>query len=201
MINDISIIIIEDQTRYEEDALVWELKDRFEDVRFFTNPKEALDFIITNESLRMIVLLDIDFNRKAEGHQILEEIRKYSFQIPVILWSGIVEPKEPFSDFINNKTFGYINKHATFAEAFKIIDDAVNFLNESIDKAVEEWIIQHPKSQMDKPVYISSGKKSYTLNEILKEMRMQTEVGKDFSKRLTKLTIDLLMRNKENLND
>jgi len=201
MINDISIIIIEDQERYQEDALVWELKDRFENVFFFTNPKEALDFITKNVSLRMIVLLDIDFNRKAEGHQILDDIRKFSFQIPVILWSGIVEPKEPFSDFINNKTFGYINKHATIEEAFKIIDDAVIFLNESIDKVIEEWINMHPESDKNKPVLYSADNKSYSLNDILTEIRMQTEVGKDFSKRLTKLTIDLLMRNKESLND
>lgn len=201
MTPDISIIIIEDQIRYQEDALVWELKDRFENVFFFTNPKEALDFIITNESLRMIVLLDIDFNRKAEGHQILDDIRKFSYQIPVILWSGIDEQKETFSDFINNKAFGYINKHATIEEAFKIIDDAVNFLNESIDKVVEEWINMHPETNKDKPVFISTENKSYSLNDILLEIRMQTEVGKDFSKRLTKLTIDLLMRNKEKLND
>jgi DNA-binding NtrC family response regulator len=201
MIDDISIIIIEDQVRYEDYALVWDLKDRFKKVYFFTNPQIALNFITTYESLRMIVLLDIDFNRKAEGHQILEDIRKFSFQIPVILWSGIVEPKEPFSDFINNKTFGYINKHATIEEAFKIIDDAVNFLNESIDKVIEEWIAQNPETDKDKPVYLSSENKSYSLNDILTEIRMQTKVGKGFSKRLTKLTIDLLMRNKERLND
>jgi DNA-binding NtrC family response regulator len=201
MTHDISIIIIEDQLRYQEDALVWELKDRFENVYFFTDSKDALEFITTKASLRIIVLLDIDFNRKAEGHQILKDIRKFSYQIPVILWSGIDEQKETFSDFINNKAFGYLNKHATIEEAFKIIDDAVIFLNESIDKVIEEWITQNHQTDKDKPVFLSSENKSYSLNDILREIRQDTEIGKDFSKRLTKLTIDLLMRNKESIND
>jgi len=39
-----------------------------------------------------------------------------------------------------------------------------------------------------------------SLNDILSHIRLQTETGQQFEKKLLKLTIDRLMRNKENLN-
>ena len=49
------------------------------------------------------------------------------------------------------------------------------------------------------PIYISSDGNSFSLNEILHEIRTQSEIGKSFSRKLNELTIDLLLRKKENL--
>lgn len=49
-------------------------------------------------------------------------------------------------------------------------------------------------------ILIQANGKQYTLNEILYEVRMQTETGQKLEKDLIMLTIDLLLRNKENLN-
>ena len=46
---------------------------------------------------------------------------------------------------------------------------------------------------------VSSSGESYTLEEVLKEIRLQTDFGKEITKNINKLTIDLLMRNKEKL--
>lgn len=198
---NITIVIIEDDKELKEHGLVWELKDKFNEVLFFENPDNGLLFIKKNQEKYIIVLLDISFPNNKNGHQILDEIRKTSFNIPVILWSGIDENQEEFSDFINNKVFAYIKKGTTNKDSLAIIQKAVLQIKMSIIHNIEDWINQHPESEKDKPIYITRESKSYSLNDILKEIRMQTKVGKDFSKRLTKLTIDLLMRNKESLND
>lgn len=202
MKKDIIIVIIEDNETLKTGGLIWELEDLFNIIKFFTKPDEGIKFIQENINNQIIVLLDISFpTNEKNGHRVLELIKNLSQNIPVILWSGINEYEEPFSDFINNNADAFLNKDATTEEALSIINKTVNSLQFNLDNIVENWINQHPENEKDKPVYISSEDKSYSLNDILNEMRMQTETGKDFSKRLTKLTIDLLMRNKESLND
>lgn len=199
---EIQILILEDDLKLKEDSLVWELNDRFgeKNIQFISKPKDGLDFIRANLDKNMIVLLDIDFpENEMNGHQILSEISSISKLIPVILWSGVDENKESFSDFINNDAFGFISKTATTEEAMTRISKAVDFIESSLDNTIEDWILRRDEDK-DKPVYFTGNGKSYSLNEILFEIRQQTEIGKAFSERLNKLTIDLLLRNKEKLN-
>src|SRR5690606_18225298 len=110
-------------------------------------------------------------------------INEMSELIPVILWSGINQTEEIFSDFINNNAFGFIDKDSTIQESLVAIDKAINFLKNSLDNIIEDWIIAKEEDK-DKPIYITSGGHSYSLNDILKEIRLQTNVGKSFSKKL-----------------
>ena len=198
---EITIVIIEnDFAKYKEDPLIWTLQDTFSKLEAFEKPDEGLDFIKNNLAKNMIVLLDIDFpaNEK-NGHVILEKITNMSRLIPVILWSGIDENKEPFMDFINNHAFGFLSKMATAKEAMVIVNKAVLYLENSLDNVIEDWIINKTEDK-DKPVYITTNGIAYSLNDILKEIRLQTAIGKEFSKKLNSLTIDLLLRKKEDLN-
>ncbi|WP_127138046.1 response regulator [Flagellimonas oceanensis] len=200
---DINIVVIDDNQKMQEDSLIWSLEDRFGkgNVHFFLTPKDGLVFIKENLQKNIIVLLDINFPEdQIDGHKALEEITGMSKLIPVILWSAIDENKEKFSDFINNHAFGFISKTATIEEAIQIIDKAVKFLEFSIDNVIEDWIIDKNEDK-DKPVYITSDGSSYSLNDILREIRQQSEVGKEFTKKFNELTIDLIIRNKENLNE
>ena len=79
-----------------------------------------------------------------------------------------------------------------------IVNKAFNNLKNSLDNTIEDWIISN-ESDKDKPIYFTSSGESYTLNEILKEIRLQTPIGKEFSSKLNSLTIDLLLRKRENL--
>lgn len=196
------VLIIDDNLKLKEDTLIWELQDKFgkNNIVFIVNPKEALEFLEKNLEKNIIVLLDIQFPaNEIGGHEILAEIRKLSELIPVILWSGIDENNEPFGDFINNNAFRFIAKTATISEIMAVIDEAVNYFSTSLDNTIEDWIIQKDEDK-DKPVYFTSDGKSYSLNQILHEIRTQTDVGKSFARKLNELTIDLLLRKKENLN-
>jgi len=199
---ELYVLIIDDNLKLKEDTLIWELEDRFgeDNVFFMSHPNEALDFLKNNLDKNIIILLDIQFpSNEMNGHNILSEIRKLSELIPVILWSGIDESNETFSDFINNNAFHFIGKTATNSEIMTVIDEAVNYFNTNLDNTIEDWIIQKDEDK-DKPVYFTSDGKSYSLNQILYEIRTQTDVGKSFAKKLNELTIDLLLRKKENLN-
>lgn len=200
MYKDINIVIIEDNETLKDGSLIWELKEIYKEVYFFMEPDEALKYISDNFSKKIIVLLDINFpDNNKDGHQILAEIREISFNIPVILWSGVDEYKENFSDFINNKVNGYIKKDATLEEANEAIKNVADKYQINIEHNLEEWVNQHPDADKNKLIYTTTNGKSYSLNDILNEIQQESEIGLEFSKRLSKLTIDLLMRGKENI--
>lgn len=195
------LIIDDDVQKIKDGALIWELEPIFgnDNIIFIESPAEALTFIKNNLDKNIIVLLDIQFpDKQMDGHQILSEIRKLSELIPVILWSAVSEDKEVFSDFINNNAFGFLSKSATSEEILMMIDKAENYFKTSLDNTIEDWIIQSEEDK-DKPVYFTADGNAYTLNQILYELRMQTDIGKSFGRKLNELTIDLLLRKKENL--
>lgn len=198
---EVTFVVIDDTISIKEHPLLYSLEDKGFNVSFFLKPEEGLDFILNHLEINMIVLLDIQFSATdiENGHSILKKINAKSELIPVILWSGINETEESFSDFINNNASGFISKDSTIQESLVVIEKALNFLKTSLDNIIEDWIIQKDEDK-DKPVYITSNGKEYSLNDILKEIRKQTEIGKDFSRKLNSLTIDLLLRKKENLN-
>jgi hypothetical protein len=118
--------------------------------------------------------------------------------IPVILWSGINQTEEEFGDFINNHAYGFLSKDSTLEESIEMVDKAYLKLETSLDNTIEDWIIENEEDK-DKPIYISTDGKSYSLNDILREIRAQTEIGKEFAVKLNALTIDLLLRGKKEL--
>ncbi len=67
-----------------------------------------------------------------------------------------------------------------------------------LTKALEKWIaLELKRNNSDKPYLISMGGKSYTLTQILEEVKNETEFGNKIKISLIKMTIDLLLRNKE----
>ncbi|MBO3116965.1 response regulator [Winogradskyella sp. DF17] len=197
---EVTFVIIDDNKEIEEHPLLFTLEDKFKNVKFFSNPQEGLNFIKSNLEINLIVLLDIEFSKDdiLDGHDLLKEIYSSSSLVPVILWSGINQANEEFSDFINNRAFGFLSKDCSIAEAMEIVDKAYLFLEKSIENSIEDWIIESPEDK-DKPIYFSTEGDAYSLNDILSEVRNQTEIGKDFAQRLNALTIDLLLRGKEKL--
>ncbi len=200
----IEILIIDDDKRFEQDAKFWALKDKYGDnvVNFIDNAQGGIDYIQENLHKNIIVVLDFEFSvNEKNGRQVFNEIMNFSSLIPVLFLTGSNRiEKDDYADIINNHAFGIYNKMITPKEFIEKIEKAVLYFDTSLDNTIEDWIIAN-KNDKDKPIYLTSSGQSYSLNEILKEIRMQTPIGKDFSKKFNALTIDLLLRNKEKLND
>lgn len=197
---DVNIIIIDDDRKFEDDPFVEELKEIYEDVIFFNNSQDGIDYIEEQIDQEMIVVLDLGFAyNMPDGHEVLQKIREMTSLVPVIIWSGKDEDKEVFADLIENRAFAFIKKSASTEELLDVIRKAYDYMQSNISNVIEEWIKGHPEEAKDQRFLTSTDGKDYTLNDALREIRLQTEFGRGIEKSINKLTIDLLMRNKENL--
>lgn len=191
------IIIIDDHLPHD-DPLVVELSMEEFDVKLFTDPKEGLEYVLSNLKKRMVIVLDIDLgNPSLDGHFLLNEIRKQSFLIPVILWSAIDRGSNDFSDFINNHALFYVPKSASVDEIIKRVNQAAVMLKTDLATAIEDWLeVREDKEQV---LTYSGNGKSYTANDLIKEIREQSEDGVQIQEKIMKLSIDLLFRNCERI--
>jgi len=197
------VVIIDDEIRENSKrGFFIELRSEFKEVHVFDTPNEAIRYIQNNLQERILILLDIGFPANLpNGHEIMDSIRSISFLIPVIIWSAVNQTEEPFADFINNKAFAFLSKTASNEDVVNKLREAYQFADHDVSVALEDWIATHSTEEREKPYMLSVGRKELSLNDILKEIRLQTDTGKQFSKKLTKLTIDLLIRKKEKLDD
>jgi hypothetical protein len=70
--------------------------------------------------------------------------------------------------------------------------------NDIIKNALIDWIESHSEKERSMP-YILSAKGSFSLEEISKEIKDETEKGVEFVNNIVCLTVDLLARGKEQL--
>lgn len=74
----------------------------------------------------------------------------------------------------------------------KVYPEIIEAIKNSVQQA-EKWGTGNP--------YLISGNKSYTLEEIIQEMEKGTDFGLKLQQGIFNLTIDLLSRQKETLNE
>lgn len=201
MKSDTKIIIIDDQIK-DNDELLIVLEENYSEVLTFESSVEAINKLPEYYDDKIIILLDLSFpSKEPNGHKVLDSIRKDNKLTPVIIWSAVNEVEEQFSDLINNSAFGFLKRDVTIKEILSKLEEADTYLNSSVSGALENWIKSHPQDDQDKPYIISVDGTELTLNDLLKEVRLQSKIGQSFSEKLNKLTIDLLLRKKENLDD
>lgn len=195
--SDITILIIDD-IFLKDDPLVIELEEVYKSVLVLQS-KEGLAFIKKHITEPLIVLLDVNMPHQLDGHQVLERIREMSFLIPVIIFTAIQEEDEAFSDFINNRAIAFIKKDDSIEHIMKVVKKVAIELNTQVDRVIEQWIIKQPSTEKNKPYIALANGKVYSLNQLLKEIRLQTEVGKQMASNMLNLTIDLLTRGKKQI--
>lgn len=200
MLNNITVLILDDVfSMHIGDPLVLLLKEKYEDVVSIQSPAEGLKYIKENLQKNIIVLLDFKFgHNEPTGDMVLKSIKKESHLIPVIIWTANPPENEKFRDLINDHAFGFIDKADIIGTIGKI-DEAAIVVNNSVDVALEEWILKHSDEERVSTKIFSIGGKEFSLNDLLREIRNQSKYGVEFEKKLIKLTIELLSRNKETI--
>jgi len=195
--SEVEVIVIDDQLADNAPLLVV-LRMEYNIVNLFKEPKEGLEYILGNLAKKMIVILDINLGaNKMSGHTVLDEIRKENKLIPVIIWSAKNGDEEDFTDFVNNHALFYVPQTGDYKEIVAKVKDAEHRLNLDVATAMEHWLEQQD-NQNEKMIVMGNGK-SYSANELINEIRLETEDGQKISEDIIKLTIDLLFREKESI--
>ena len=169
------------------DAFVRAIGKKLSDAELavFTDPNEGLKFIMDNLSSQMIAFIDCKFDGFAkQGTDLLKEIRKQTSLLYIVMMSannlkqieGIDISAMINEDFI----WFYDRNNGSNEEACALIQRITQYWSSRFDCVLERWLVRHPEDKA-KIVY-SRNRKAYSWEQLLKEVRLQTEVGKDFAR-------------------
>lgn len=196
-----TILVVEDDREIQKDPFVREAGLLFENVIFKEKTCDALAYVNENMKSRIIILLDLAFpTNQMDGIKFLQELRNLSRLIPVIIWSGKDNiTGDEYKKIINDLTFGFLTKGASSKEIVEMLSNADDYLNGKIESAIEIWLEGHSDDEKKKPFLTISDGNSYSMNDLIREIRQQTTFGQSIALDINKLTLDLLFRNKETL--
>ena len=189
------IFIIDDELKNNHPLIV-KLGQFFSDVRLFKKSAEAIAQVADNLGSRIIMILDLRLSGGEKGQSSLMALRELSYQIPVIVWTAVDEKSEEFFDLINLKTYAIRDKAESIENMVKLVQDADADINYALSNALERWIMAQPGDH-DEIFAVSTNGESYSLNQMLDEVRKDTPKGKEFTQDLVNLTIEL-MKKEEN---
>lgn len=170
-----------------DDAFVRAIGKKLSDAELavFTDPDEGLKFIMEHLNSQMIAFIDCKFDGFAkQGTDLLKDIRKKTSLLYIVMMSannlkqieGIDIAAMINEDFI----WFYDRNNGSVEGACTLIQQITQYWSSRFDCVLERWLVRHPDDK-DKVVY-SRNKTDYSWGQLLNEVRMQTEVGKDFAR-------------------
>jgi DNA-binding NtrC family response regulator len=195
------IVIIDDDLP-SNDPLIFELEKKYGqfNVSLLRNYDEGLSYLLSHLEQRLIVLLDIRLSEKdseKNGHALLQALRNKTELVPVVILSACNGKQDDFTDFVKNHAFDVIPKGSDPDEIIAVLEEARLATSTNIDIAIEQWL--EKQDNKDATILMSKSGKSYTANQLIEEIRKQTDEGKRLVNNINKLTIDLLFRGKEEI--
>ena len=194
-------IIVVDDTMGEKDPFVVELKLNYQkeaNVSYFSQVEEAMAFVDAHMSERMIVIMDCRFGSVWKGVDAIVKLREKTSLIYVIMMSANNVTQLSDADImtlINLDSLFFI-KNTNIDGAQKIIEQIKIQWNARFDCILEEWLLRHPEDN-SKEAFSELGGKTYTWEDILTQLRLQTPVGKAFEGKLNEFYIYQLNRSKK----
>ncbi len=171
------------------------------DLSVFTDPSEGLNYVLNNLNNQMIVFLDCKFDGYGlQGINVLRQIREKTSLLYIVMMSANAISQISGLDIIEMINEDYIwffdRNNGTFTDASKLIDRIKNLWKTRFDCILEKWILKHPEDA-DKFAFREAGGDSYTWAEMLKQLRLQTEVGKIFEGMVNEYYIYQLLKSEE----
>ncbi|MGP1600955.1 MAG: response regulator [Treponema sp.] len=190
----------------QNDPLSVEITESFSGLsqQYFLNGEDALVFFVEQLNLGepCIIMLDMSFpSDQMSGHEILKKIRKISKNTPVIIFTGADNSSAEIADLINLGAFYFIDKQASTGKIIEIIKKAIFYYQTNITAALNEWLSSNPPERRNNQYITTVDGRQWTMEQIRTEIQKETEQGKQLELNIMKLTVDLIARNKEKIND
>lgn len=184
------IFIVDDELKSNHPLIV-KLGQFFLEVRLFKKSSDAMTQVADSLGSRIILILDLRLSGGETGRTSLAALRELSYQIPVIVWTAVDEKSEEFFDLINLKTYAIRDKAESIENMVKLVQDADADINYALSNALERWIMAQPSNHNEVFAVATNGE-SYSLNDMLNEVRKDTAKGREFTQDLVNLTIELI---------
>lgn len=184
------VYIVDDELKSNHPLIV-KLGQYFSEVRLFKKSSDAMVQVAECLGNRIIMILDLRLSGGETGKASLAALRELSYQIPVIVWTAVDEKSEEFFDLINLKTYAIRDKAESIENMVKLVQAADADINYALSNALERWIMAQPGNHDDVFAVATNGE-SYSLNDMLSEVRKDTAKGREFTQDLVNLTIELM---------
>ncbi len=184
------IFIVDDELKSNHPLIV-KLGQFFSEVRLFRKSSDAMAQVAESLGSRIIMILDLRLSGGETGQASLAALRELSYQIPVIVWTAVDEKSEEFFDLINLKTYAIRDKAESIENMVKLVQEADGDINYALSNALERWIMAQPGDHNEIFAVATNGE-SYSLNDMLNEVRKDTAKGREFTQDLVNLTIELM---------
>ena len=189
------IFIVDDELKNNHPLIV-KLGQYFSDVRLFKKSSDAIAQVATLLGCKIIMILDLRLSGGEKGQTSLAELRELSYQIPVIVWTAVDEKSEEFFDLINLQTYAIRDKAESIENMVALVQRADADINYALSNALERWIMAQPVDH-DEIFAVATNGESYSLNQMLEEVRKDTPKGKEFTQDLVNLTIELMKKDEK----
>ncbi len=167
----------------------------------YQDPQRGLQYVLDNLNSQMIVFIDYKFDGYGlQGINVLKQIRERTSLLYIVMMSANAITQFAGADIIEMINEDYIwffdRNNGTIPEACELIEKIKHLWNVRFDCILEQWLLRHPEDN-NKEAYRELGGKTYTWEDILKELRLQTPVGKSFEGKLNEYYIYQLNRSKK----
>jgi DNA-binding NtrC family response regulator len=194
------IVIIDDDPEMESRPLYEELVEKYgkENIIWKENADDGLSFIKQNLDKKIIIILDYDFGSKRDnGLKLFQKIQDESILLYIILNTAksIIDiPNNELKAFINNHLMALVDKTDGYEKTLSEIEKAINYLNNRVDCILEEWILRHEFFTREKPYIKDENGNNVSLNDVLREIRKNTDFGRKMSSNIISTAISLLQK-------
>jgi CheY-like chemotaxis protein len=206
------VIIIDDNISANRPLTV-QIKEKYgaENVKLFNlkkdadgTPTEGLNYLLDKENIKQptVLLLDVDLGSNSiNGFEVVKKVRKQTALLQIIMMSAqpqIIDKvsNKEWIELINNHAMAFLDTTTDTKTKIEYIEKARHQMETRIDCALESWIAELDEEERNKPIYASRKGQKWTFNDILREIREQTEEGTRLEKNIITLTLDLITRGK-----
>jgi CheY-like chemotaxis protein len=191
-------VIVIDDNMDSKDPFVRVLQKTYPEyaIKLFNDANSGVQYIFDNLTKRIIVFLDCRFDAGIQGIEALNIIRQKTSLVYIVMMSAnnlLQQTEAHLSEMINHHGIYYITNTDT-DKAIALIKEINELMDCKLDCALEEWMEIQKNQNSNNENYLNIGSQSFSIDELLKEIRTKSEVGRKFEKDLIQLTIYLLLK-------